>query len=286
MQNLQGNAPDAMSSSIDRGLGVFKSAWGALVVTSVVVIGSYLPGQVASQAAQLMQAVMQRTGAGIASIIVLWAVVFVIAMVLSALITWPIQAGAFVVAVRASRTGDAKLGDVLVPYRRFRPVVVASILSGLIGFIAALPGAALLVVALWPVISTGSFSFSVGTIVAGSMGFVWLLVVGVLVGVVTMLAPIRAADPDLPPVGGFEAIVRSFEGARSRLLEGIGIVMISGLAIMLGMMCCCIGVPLFGMPLWFSFVAAYYREVFAASESAPPPPPMPWSGQTPPTQPF
>jgi hypothetical protein len=286
MQNLQSNAPDAMSSSIDRGFGIFKSAWGTLVVTSLVVIGSYLPGQLVSQGAQIIQAVMQRSGAGWGAIIVLWSVVFVVVMALSALITWPIQAGAFIVAVRASRSGQARLGDVLAAYRRLAPVIVASVVAGLIGFIAALPGAVLIGVALWPVIRTGSFSFTAWSIVAASVGFIWLLIVGVIVGVVTMLAPIRAADPDLPPIGGIEAIVRSFEGSRSRLLEGIGIAMLSGLAVAIGALCCCIGLPLFGMPLWFGLVAGYYREVFAASEPAPPPPPMPWSGSTPPTQPF
>jgi hypothetical protein len=74
-------------------------------------------------------------------------------------------------------------------------------------------------------------------------------------------AALRAADPDEPRIGGIAALRYSFALTRGHTLSAIGIAILIGTAAVLGVLLCCIGLLLVGMPLGLSLQAGFYRAL-------------------------
>jgi len=283
----QQNSPveqDVLGRTLSLAWKTFTSAWGLLVVAGLALIAASIPGGVLGQVVGMIQHAMLENGAPPARIVVLWVIVAPVLILLSACLQWPMQIGVGLTAVRASRGDRQCFATIFEGFRRFGSAVGAMLLMAVLGIAAVVPGMVIAAVGMFGAINSGGSPRPIAIL---------LIIVGALIAVCVslwltarlMVFPLRACDPDLPRVGVFEALRLSWSATRGHALAGIVTMLLSTVAIVLGFGCCCIGLVLFGFPLWIALQAGYYRAVFNDADPNTPPPPPPWTGDVPPQMP-
>jgi uncharacterized membrane protein len=284
-----GGKASPRSGLLDRVLGAgwktFTEAWGLLLVASLVIIAGGIPGQVVSQIGQLIgQAIGQGGGAPAAAGVVFLGAT-ALSFSLSVAIQWPAQVGASMAALAAARGDTKNFGATLAGFRQWGKSVLVMLLVTLFVALAVLPGIVPVVIGVALAISDSARG-GIGPM--GIIGFILIAIGGLLaiagsmyVSARLLLAPTRALDPQMPAVSAFEAIKLSWSATRGHVLPIIGVLLLSGVVFILGLLACCVGILLFAMPLWLSWIAHTYRALFDPPEPAT----MPWAGEAPPTMP-
>jgi uncharacterized membrane protein len=266
----------------------FKRSWPLLLVASLAVSVSGIPGGFVSQIGQLVGSVLQVSGGSKETALVVTLSAMALGWACSALVQWPVTAGAQIAAVRAQRGHRNDFGAILAGFRRFVPVIGANIIMSVAMLVALAPGVWAFRSVLLEVVVNGTRglpSFSnlrpvevvVGGLVSG--------LASILLGARLMLVSMRAADPDLPRVGAIEAIRFSIERTRGNTLNAIGMLILTSTVSFLSILLCCIGVVLVGMPLAFALQAGFYRALLREADPIEPPPPEAWPGPLPPQTP-
>ena len=275
---------DAFTRTLSLGWKTFTRAWGLLVVASLALIAAGVPGGVLGQVVAFIQRTMIDGGAKPMRVVVLWIIFMPVLVLLSVCLQCPTQVGVGLVAIRASRGHTMCFGTILEGFRRFGAAIAASLLMMLIGIVAAMPGLVLVAMGLVPALRNGGPPRAIG-IVFIALGVVVAVCISLWVTARLVVFPLRACDPDLPSVRVGEALRLSWNATRGNAFAGIAMMVVSGAAMALGFGCCCVGLVLFGMPLWISLQAGYYRAVFNDPDPDAPPPPPPWTGDVPPQMP-
>jgi hypothetical protein len=279
------DAPDVLTRTLDLGWRAFLSAWILLVVASLAIIASVVPGTVIGAVGDVIHGALKAAGTDAGVLTVVWILGQVVSYGVSMLLSWPMQVGAGVAAVRASRGHTQEFGAIFAGFRRFPAAVGAMFLYTLLAALVNAPGILCLYLGLRSSIAAKQIVISGSEGAWLALGLVWTTVLGLWLAGRLMIAPLRAADPDLPKVGAFAAISETWAATRGHALAGVATMILSSIAMVVGLFCCCIGVVLLGMPLWLGLQAGFYRAVFAHAEPPPPPPAPAWTGATPPTSP-
>jgi len=279
------DAPDVVTRAIDLGWRAFTSAWWLLVVASLAIFASAIPGTMIGAVSNGIHGALEAMGTDAGVLTVVWLVGQAVSYGISVLLTWPMQVGAGVAAVRASRGHTQEFSALLAGYRRLPTAVGTMFLyTVLLGLVNA-PGIVLILLGLGSSIAARQITISATEGAYLAVGLAWTTVFGLWIAGRLVIAPLRAVDPDLPRVGAFAAISETWAATRGHALAGVATTILSSIAMVFGLFCCLIGVVLLGMPLWLGLQAGFYRAVFAHAEPPPPPPPPAWTGATPPTSP-
>ena len=278
--------PDVLTRTIELGWSTFSSAWGLLVLGGLAMIAASMPGIFVSLVSQAVRGAIAVSGGSGSAATAVWVAEYAITAVLTILVVWPIQAGAGIAAVRASRGGVTDFGSMFLAFRRLKSVAGAMFLYTLVALLANAPGLAAIGWGFWPTYQAKSLVVGATEIALIAVGLVWTTVVGIWIAARLVVAPLRAADPDLPPVGAVAALAEAWSATRGHALAGVAMMILASIAMIVGLLCCGIGVVLLGIPLWLALQAGYYRAVFAHREPPAPPEPRAWTGSTPPQQPF
>lgn len=263
-----GPRPGLLDSALSGGWTTFKSAWPLLLVASLVAFAGAIPGQAVSQVGQFVGTAMQQAGASPgAAAVLLFGSAFV-GLLLGVLVQWPAQVGAMVAALCAARGETASFGATLTGFRRMGTSILVMLLLALCGIAGVLPGMVPLVIGV-VLVAVDGMQGAIGP--TAIVGFVLIAVGGVLaiggslyVTARTVLAPMRALDPQLPKVGAVEALVQTWGATRGNVLPIVGIMLIASVVLIAGLLACCVGIVLFGMPLWLAWLAGVYRVLFDA----------------------
>lgn len=273
--------------ALSHGWNTFTRAWGLLVVAGLVIIVSGMPPQFGWQFAGPG---IRATNAPPAAIVVAVAILVFLGMVWSVLVQWPLAAGATVAAAEAARGRTAAFGALLAGFRRLGPTLLATLLAWLLTTLATLPFAAVAVGGVFLTVLGARRSddalFAVGVVVAVVAGLGAILV-SIWLTARLSFAATRAADPALPKVGGVEAVRISWDATRGHALSVVGVLILGGLASLAGLACCCVGLPLFGFPLFYAWLGALYVALVDPGSvvSATPASADPWLGDRPPLAP-
>ena len=281
------NETDALlERSIRLGWASFKSAWPLLLVAALAAGFASVPGAVIAQVGQFAGFFLGRSGWSEREVLVFFVCVMAAGQIIAYLAYWPAYAGALVAAVRTQRGHRNDFGALLCGFRRFTGVVGASFVCSALAVAAWLPVAYFSVGAFEGMLSGASQRPDLsqvnipGAVIAALVATVLNFLVYARLG----LAPLRAADPDLPKVGAVESLRYAFELTRGRTMIAIGMTILTGTVLVLSFLLCGIGVLLVGSPLSLALNAGFYR----ALRREPDPPPVahvPWSGAAPPQTP-
>jgi hypothetical protein len=278
-----------LERALSLGWSTFTRAWPLLLVASLALIASMMPGVVAAQIIQFV-GFAASAGGGTAETQTMFAVAsMIVSWMCTVLLQWPAQAGLFAAATQASRGRVQDFRAIFAGFRRFGTVVFASLILSVVGVLVASP---ILVVAwdtLWPWAQTGfqtmpdlaAINIPL-TLAVGAGCAVFQLWIGARLSVVLP----RIVDGDQPRVGAIEAIRFSFERTRGNTLNAIGILILAGTASLLGLLMCCIGAVLVGIPLATALQAAFYRALLNDPDPPTPQPAPTWTGATPPQSPL
>jgi hypothetical protein len=275
-----------LERSIRLGWASFKSAWALLLVAVLAAGFASVPGAVIGQIGQIAGFVLGRSGWSARETFILFISVAAFGQVVAYLTYWPAYAGALVAAVRAQRGHRNDFRALFSGFRRFPSVVGASFVCAVLAAAAWFPFAYFVVGAFEGMLSGASQRPDLsqvnipGAVIAALVATVLNFLVYARLG----LAPLRAADPDLPKVGAVEALRYAFELTRGRTMIAIGMTILTGTVLVLSVLLCGIGVLLVGQPLALALNAGFYRALRRESD----PPPLahaPWSGAVPPQTP-
>lgn len=266
----------------------FKRSWPLLLVASLAVSVSGIPGGIVSQVGQLVGSIIQISGGSKETALVVGLSAMALGWACGALVQWPVTAGAQIAAVRAQRGHRNDFGTIFAGFRRFVPVIGANIMVSVAMLLTFAPAVWALRSAVWDFVVNGMRgmpSFSGLRPVEVVVGVLVSVLASMLLGARLMLVSMRAADPDLPRVGAIEAIRFSIERTRGNTLNAIGIVILTSTVSFLSLFLCCIGVVLVGLPLAFALQAGFYRALLREADPIEPPPPEAWPGPLPPQTP-
>lgn len=288
-----GGKASPRSGLLDRVLGAgwktFTEAWGLLLVASLVLVAGGIPGQIVQQIGQLTGQVTTAAGGGapaVGALVVLGATL--LSFVFTVAVQWPAAVGASIAALNAARGDTRNFGSTLAGFRgwgAWGKSILVSFLVTLFTMLAILPGAIPLGIGLILAISDSARGnpgpMTIVGVILLAVGGLVVIAISLFVTARLLLAPMRSLDPKLPAVSAFEAVRLSWSATRGNTLPIVGMLLLAGVVFILGMLACCVGIVLFSMPLWLSWIAHTYRALFDPPEPAA----MPWAGEAPPTMP-
>jgi hypothetical protein len=279
---------DALTRSVTIAWEVFRRAWPLLLVATLALILANVPGMIVNQLAQFGQNLLTTRGAGLPAYIMLWAPVVLVNIVLGVALQWPIQTGAMLAAIQASRGGTSDFGAIVAPFRRLVPLALATVLVALLSMLAVLPGLALTGIAALVMFGRAGGAPSATGVGVMILGVILASAAGLWMSARLLPALPRTVDPVLPRLGPVDSVRAAWRATRGHAMVGIGIQLLAGAIVFLSVFCCCVGVLLFGVPAYLALIAGFYRTMFAAAEDevAPPPPAPAWTGRTPPQSPI
>lgn len=279
-----------LERALSLGWATFKRAWPLLLVAVLALIVASIPGSVVGQVIQVAGTFIGRAGNSPNAPMIAMVVSMAVSWLISAAVVWPVQAGGYAAATRASRGRSHDFGAILAGFRRFLPVFGANFVLTAVTFAIYLPLVALSWNALWPWLQSGGMQMPdfaqlriVPTIIVGVVCFVAHYVVFAR----TMLAIPRAVDPDLPPIGAIDAVRFSLEATKGHTLIGIGVLILMSTVVVLGFLLCCVGALVVGLPLALALNIGFYRALLNDPD-LPPEGALsaePWTGPTPPQSP-
>jgi hypothetical protein len=244
--------------ALSHGWKSFTGAWGLLVVAGLAVFASGLPAQFAGQ---FVGPWIRAANPPPEAIVLAVGLLVLLGTVWSILVQWPVAAGAMVAAAEAARGRTAAFGALGAGFRRLGPTLLSTLLVWLITVLATLPLAGLALGGVFVTVLGARRSedalFAIGLVVVVIAGIAAILV-SIWLTARLVLAPARAADPALPRVGGLEAVRISWNATRGHALSVLGVLILGGLVSLAGFLCCCVGLPLFGFPLFYAWLGALY----------------------------
>ena len=263
--------PYSFAAAFALAFHTFRRRWATLVYLGLlmIIVGVVLAiPQVALVVAGLALGVNPNDAAGRA--LLAWGPQLV-GWVTNVLVGGPVFAG-FVLAAANVTCGRGRRGDLLLGFRRFGTVVLASLMVFAISmggaFVAILPVLAggLAVAALGPQGNPGPVGVAV--FLGGVAGSLALLLAFAVVMARVSFTPIIAADPDL----GLDlpAAVR-LNWSRvtiGRAFSLGGLLLVAGILLMLSIAVLCVGLVLIGMPLWTAVLGAAYQLLFRGGRAA------------------
>lgn len=271
------------------GWTTFKRAWPLMVVATLVALAAGIPPGIASQIVQVVGLAVSGPSASADSRAAVALSAMAVSVVLSACIQWPAQAGLLAAATCATRGRVQQFGTIFAGFRRFGTVFVANFLVAAINFALFLPLALVTWDVLWPWASSGFTAIPS----FAALNIPITLAVGALTAVVQLwvtarlsLVMLRVVDPDQPRVGALDAIRFSIERTRGNTLNAVGILILSVTIATLGLIACCVGLVLFGMPLAATLQAGLYRALLNDPDPQPAASAPAWLGSTPPQAPL
>jgi hypothetical protein len=262
---------DVLGFALSAGWRAFTTAWPLTLVGALVIVGGSIPSQILGAPLQFAELLAEvNPGLGVAAFVV--GTLGTIAG--TVLAQWPAQVGAAGAGLAAVRGRKDAFGVVLEGFRRFGTSIFAMFLYALATIAAFIPGGVVLVAGALMIVAgqrsspDGLAAISVLGIAVAALGGLVVLCCALYVSARLLPLSLRVVDPDLPRVGAVDAFAETWRMTRGHALAGVGVLLIGGAAVFAGVLMCCVGVLLFGMPLLLAFNAAYYEALRLKSQAA------------------
>ncbi len=247
----------SFGNAFSLGWATFKSHWGALVLVGLVYLGlcmlmnlpmilGMIPLQLNPQDPSPPAVIAFIVGA-------------LITLALTIALGYALMAGTIYAAVRAVRR-EMLIADVFAGVRRYGAVLGTSLLALLVMFVLVLVPYAVLFVGL-AILSNaeGAPVAAVLGILLMAVGYAAALAIALPLGVIFMMSIVLVVDPRVNAAGGMSAISHARRMTRGNLLSLSALLLVTGLIAGLSIYACCVGLPLFGMPLAFAIIGASYE---------------------------
>jgi hypothetical protein len=278
---------EVLERAIRLGWSSFKGSWALLVVAALALVAGGVPGAVLGQVAQGVAGIVRISGGPPEAVGIIVVAGTFVAQLVGFCAQWPTMAGAGVAAVRAQRGHANDFKSLLSGFKRFGSVMVAQFVLVIVQFLVWIPAAASSFGAFKGMLTGASTvpdfaQLNIGALIA--CGLV-ATIVNIWIYARFGQAALRAADPDEPRIGGIAALRYSFALTRGHTLSAIGIAIVIGTAAVLGVLLCCVGLLLVGMPLGLSLQAGFYRALRNEPDPQPAAPLPSWPGAVPPQTP-
>jgi hypothetical protein len=262
---------DVLGFALSAGWRAFTTAWPLTLVGALVVVGGSIPSQILGLPLQFSE-ILAKVNPGLGMAAILLGLLGTIAG--TVLAQWPAQVGAAGAGLAAVRGRKDAFGVVLEGFRRFGTSIFAMFLYTLATIASFIPGGAILIVGAVMIVagqrsSPGGLSgLAVVGIAVAALGGLVVMCSAFYVSARLLPLSLRVVDPDLPRIGAVEAFAETWRMTRGHALAGVGVLLIGGAAVFAGVLMCCVGALLFGMPLVLAFNAAYYEALRLKSQAA------------------
>jgi len=195
-------------------------------------------------------------GAGAIFFGILTAAVLVGAVIPGAqiLVQGPLVGGLILLILKLSREGHAEIGDLFLGFKNYGWLLLVTVVQGGILFASILPGLILLIIGIVTV-ATEAKEFGIGLMVVGGL---LMFVLAMLATVLTNYALYLVAEKR----GTFgEAFLAGFKGAKKNFWGIFAMMIVIGLASMLGVITCGLGL-LFTIPWSLAVMVKAYEQIF------------------------
>lgn len=255
----------SFSAAMALGFQTFKSQWTTLLLFGLVMLGIGSATAVPQWIAQFLGAASgDATVQGFAGL-----VSGVLGLCANLFVLGPFLAGVVVAAANATE-GRGRMPDLFLGFKRYGTVLLTNLLVNAIslgiGLVAVIPVVVALGVA--SAVAGPNREPAPGLVIAGVLGTLLLVVIGLLVYVRVGCAPAIAADPALGRLGVFESLRLNWSrtsGSRGYSLVGLTIVVSLLMAVSLCLVC--VGYLLLGVPFGLAVLGAAYQLLFRCGDT-------------------
>lgn len=247
----------SFGNAFSLGWATFKAHWGSLVLMVLVYLGLCLVINVPMIAGMIPLQLDPRDPSP-ASVLA-FVVGALITIALTIALGYAVGAGAFYTAVRAVR-GEVLVSDIFTGFRRYGAVLGTSVLVLLIMLVAlVIPYATFFGGVLILANASDAPVAALLGIVLLVVGYIAAIAITLPLSVILMMSIVLIVDPRVNAAGGMNAINHARRMTEGNLLSLSGLLLVAGLIAGLSIYVCCVGLPLFGMPLTLAIIGASYE---------------------------
>ena len=170
------------------------------------------------------------------------------------LVQGPLMGGLILMILKLSREGHAEVGDVFLGFQNYGWLLLVTVVQGAVIFAASIPGLIMLIIGA-VMMTQESGEMGVGLMVGGGILMFVLMIPAVTL---TNFALYLVADRR----GTFgEAFLAGFKGAKKNFWGIFAMMIMVGLASMLGVITCGLGL-LFTIPWSLAVMVKAYEQIF------------------------
>ena len=170
------------------------------------------------------------------------------------LVQGPLMGGLILMILKLSREGHAEVGDVFLGFQNYGWLLLVTVVQGAVIFAASIPGLIMLIIGA-VMMTQESGEMGVGLMVGGGILMFVLMIPAVAL---TNFALYLVADRR----GTFgEAFLAGFKGAKKNFWGIFAMMIVIGLASMLGVITCGLGL-LFTIPWSLAVMVKAYEQIF------------------------
>ena len=247
----------SFGNAFSLGWATFKAHWGSLVLMVLVYLGLCLVINVPMIAGMIPLQLDPRDPSPAA--VLAFVVGALITIALTIALGYAVGAGAFYTAVRAVR-GEVLVSDIFTGVRRYGAVFGTSVLVLLIMLVAlVIPYATFFGGVLILANASDAPVAALLGIALVVVGYIAAIAITLPLSVILMMSIVLIVDPRVNAAGGMSAINHARRMTQGNLPSLSGLLLVTGLIAGLSIYLCCVGLPLFGMPLTFAIIGASYE---------------------------
>lgn len=239
------------SNAWSQGIEVLKAQYGMLLAAVGITFGVQMVQSVVGQVVTLMGQLIDPTVGVVLNLL--------FSLLLTVLVSWPLQVSTQYVAVAARRGEQISMQTLFRGFYRFGTSVLTMFLASLIYIACAIPSV-FIIGAMFLLNRQGQ----IGDELAIGVGVVVALINGVAIMYMMArlsLAQAMCVDSRLGSLSAVDSIKMSWEWTRECAWVVFGVMLTAGIAMIASVLLLCVGYLLVGMPLVLAIYGAMYHQI-------------------------